>query len=160
MLSNCPFPRGWSSKQTVALAFANGPASPSPASSCLQHPSVSYALPRWAATGSKPENCFACSHYSGKGPRIKQFETDLRLWTVFFFHRSVLNIVVILILLFMDMETSMYYSHFNKRRCYQCNAIQNHPGNFEAKRVSYPTCPWDQRKRRETVEMFIVATKD
>ena len=76
----CPFPRGWSSKQTVALAFANGPASPSPASSCLQHPSVSYALPRWAATGSKPENCFACSHYSGKGPRIKQFETDRGLF--------------------------------------------------------------------------------
>ena len=39
--------------------------------------------------------------------------------------------------MFMDMETAMCYSHFNKRRCYECNAIQNHPGNFEAKRESY-----------------------
>ena len=81
----CPFPRGWSSKQIVALAFANGPASPSPASSCLQHTSVNYALPRRAGLGCrwiKTRELLCLFTLFWKRPLNKAIWD--RLWTVFF----------------------------------------------------------------------------
>ena len=52
-----------------------------PPTSFSELPSASLA---WSGLPLDQNQRIACPHYSGKGPRIKQFETDLRLWTVFF----------------------------------------------------------------------------